>query len=57
MTTKNGRPIQIDRGTAGVPRIYHLEMHRACDRFLAKRGIGTAPVGRRNNWLFGKAAK
>jgi hypothetical protein len=57
MTTKNGKPIQIDRGTAGVPRIYHLEFHRACDRFLAKRGIGTAPVGRRNNWLFGKAAK
>lgn len=53
MKTKNGRPIQLEDGVPGIPRIYHLEMHRACDRFLAKRGIGTVNAERRNNWLFG----
>ena len=54
MKTKNGRTLEVEVGTSGVPRIYHLEFHRACDRFLAKRGIATVSAARRNSWLFGK---
>jgi len=53
MKTKNGRTLEIEAGSAGVPRIYHLEFHRACDRFLAKRGIATVSAARRNSCLFG----
>lgn len=54
MKTKNGQPIQVEEGTAGVPRIYHLEMHRACDKFFARRGIASIAAARRNSFLFGK---
>ena len=54
MKTKNGQTLEIEAGSSGVPRIYHLEFHRACDRFLASRGITTVSAARRNAWLFRK---
>ena len=35
MTLKNGKTHKIEGAVPGIPRIHHLEMHRACDRFLA----------------------
>lgn len=54
MKTKNGEVLEIEQGVAGVPRMFHLEIHRACDRFLASRGIVTVSAARRNAWLFRK---
>jgi len=31
-------------------------MQKACDRFLAKRGLITSANFRRSEWLFGRAA-
>jgi hypothetical protein len=37
-----------------VPHIRHLEVHAACDRFLASRGLATAnPFRRKAAWLYG----
>ena len=40
-------------GTPGNPYIRHLEIHAACDRFLASRGIMTEPAFRKSAWLYG----
>ena len=57
MHAKNGRPIRIEEGVPGYPRMHHLAIHRACDRFLESRGLTTVSSSRRNTWLFGKSAR
>jgi hypothetical protein len=60
MTLRNGKVYRLEDGIPGTPRIYHLAIHRACDRFLASRGLITDPTSRRHAWLFGakrRAAK
>lgn len=55
MHAKNGRPIKIEEGIPGLPRMNHLLIHEACDRFLTSRGLAaTDPTSRRHAWLFGK---
>jgi hypothetical protein len=39
-----------------MPQINHLLMQKACDRFLAKRGLITGASFRRSEWLFGRMA-
>ena len=53
MTLKNGKAHKIEAGVPGIPRIHHLEMHRACDRFLASRGLATQSAFRKSAWLYG----
>ncbi len=55
MTKKNHRVIAIEDGVPGCPRIGHLAIHAACDRFLAKRGLHN-PGFRRSEWLYGRMA-
>jgi hypothetical protein len=56
MKFKNGCVTEVERGVPGLPQINHLLMQKACDRFLAKRGLITAPSFRRSEWLFGRMA-
>ena len=53
MTLKNGKTHKIEAGVPGVPRIVHLEMHAACDRWLASRGLATQGAFRKSAWLYG----
>ena len=53
MMTKNGKTEVVESGTPGNPYIRHLEIHAACDRFLASRGIMTEPAFRKSAWLYG----
>jgi len=54
MMTKNGKTQKIEDGVPGCPYIRHLEIHAACDRFLASRGIiAPAPAFRKSAWLYG----
>ncbi len=55
MTLKNGKVHKIEAGIPGVPRIRHLEVHAACDRWLASRGLVAAPSFRKSAWLYGGA--
>jgi hypothetical protein len=57
MTTKNRKIIAIEDGVPGCPNIGHLAIHKACDRFLASRGLATGSAFRRAAWLFGRSAK
>ena len=52
MTTKNGKVHKIEAGVPGVPEIHHIEMQRACDRFLVSRGLQDA-YRWKHGWLFG----
>ena len=55
MMTKNGKTHKIEGGTPGNPYIRHLEIHAACDRFLASRGIiDSGPAFRKSAWLYGQ---
>jgi hypothetical protein len=56
MKFKNGCVTEVERGVPGLPRIGHIAVQKACDRFLAKRGLITAPSFRRSEWLFGRMA-
>jgi len=56
MTYHNGKLHKIEGSVPGVPRINHLLMQRACDAFLASRGLVTAPSFRRSEWLYGRPA-
>jgi hypothetical protein len=56
MKLKNGCITEVERGVPGLPQINHLLMQKACDRFLAKRGLITSANFRRSEWLFGRAA-
>jgi hypothetical protein len=56
MKLKNGKVMEIEGGVAGLPRINHLAIHKACDRFLAKRGLIAGASFRRSEWLFGRMA-
>jgi hypothetical protein len=53
MMTKNGKTQKIEDGVPSCPYIRHLEIHAACDRFLASRGIITDPNFRKSAWLYG----
>jgi hypothetical protein len=53
MTLKNGKTHKIEAGVPGMPYIGHLEVHRACDRFLASRGLATQGAFRKSAWLYG----
>jgi hypothetical protein len=54
MMTKNRKTHKVEGGVPGVPYIRHLEIHAACDRFLASRGIIDAgPAFRKSAWLYG----
>jgi hypothetical protein len=57
MTKKNHTILAIEDGVPGYPRMHHLAIHRACDRFLESRGLATVSASRRNTWLFGKSAR
>jgi hypothetical protein len=54
MKRKNGKVLEVERGTPGIPRMFHLDVHRACDRFLAKRGLVTGASFRKSAWLYGR---
>jgi hypothetical protein len=41
MMLKNGKTQTIEAGTPGCPYIRHLDIHAACDRWLAGRGLPT----------------
>ena len=56
MKFKNGCVTEVERGVPGLPRINHLLMQKACDRFLEKRGMMTGASFRRSEWLFGRMA-
>ena len=56
MKFKNGCVTEVERGVSGLPQINHTLMQKACDRFLAKRGLITGANFRRSEWLFGRAA-
>jgi hypothetical protein len=54
MMTKNGKTHKVEDGVPGVPHIRHLEVHAACDRFLASRGLtDLSPTFRKSAWLYG----
>lgn len=53
MTKLNGKVHKIEAGVPGCPHINHLEIHRACDRFLASRGHATQSAFRKSAWLYG----
>lgn len=53
MTTRNGKTHKIEGGVPGVPQIRHLEIHRACDRWLASRGLAMQSAFRKSAWLYG----
>jgi hypothetical protein len=53
MTLKNRKVHRIEAAVPGVPRIMHLEVHAACDRFLASRGLSTQGAFRKSAWLYG----
>jgi hypothetical protein len=53
MKSKNGRPLEIEAGVPGTPKISHLSIQEACNRFLAKRGLHN-PGFRRSEWLYGR---
>ena len=53
MTLKNRKILKIESGVSGVPHIRHLEVHAACDRWLASRGLTQAPAFRKSAWLYG----
>jgi hypothetical protein len=53
MTLKNRKVHKLEAGVPGVPRIGHLEVQRACDRFLASRGLSTQSAFRKSAWLYG----
>ncbi|NBW13926.1 MAG: hypothetical protein EBR82_38575 [Caulobacteraceae bacterium] len=55
MKFKNGLVTEVERGVPGLPQINHTLMQKACDRFLAKRGLYN-PGFRRSEWLFGRMA-
>lgn len=54
MTYHNGKTHKIERGVAGMPEMRHLEIQRACDRFLASRGLATQSAFRKSAWLYGR---
>ena len=54
MKFKNGCVTEVEEGVPGVPKIGHLAIQRACDRFLMRRGLITAPSFRRSAWLYGR---
>ena len=55
MMTKNGKTQKVEDGVPGCPYIRHLEIHAACDRFLASRGIiDSGPAFRKSAWLYGQ---
>lgn len=55
MIKHNGKVLRVEPGTPGVPRgMDHLAFQRACNRFLAKRGLATDASWRKTAWLFGK---
>lgn len=53
MTTRNGKVHRMEEGLPGVPRIYHAQFQRACDRWLGARGLVTAPNFRNSDFIFG----
>ena len=53
MTYKNGKTHKIEAGVPGCPEMRHLEIQRACERFLASRGIATQSAFRKSAWLYG----
>lgn len=55
MTLRNGKVHRIEGAVPGVPRISHLEIQAACNKFLARRGLH-APGFRRSEWLYGRPA-
>jgi hypothetical protein len=55
MTKKNHTIIHIEAGVPGTPKISHLSIQEACNRFLAKRGLHN-PGFRRSEWLYGRMA-
>lgn len=54
MTRHNGKVLKVERGSSGVPHIHHLEMQRACNKFLESRGIFTQSTFRKSAWLYGR---
>jgi hypothetical protein len=57
MKFKNGCITEVERGVPGLPQINHLLMQKACDRFLAKRGLITQPSFRNSGFIFGRGKR
>ena len=57
MTLRNGKIHKIEDGVPGIVRINHLLMHKACDAFLASRGLVTAPSFQKSGWLYGRQTR
>lgn len=60
MTYKNGKTLGLEYEPAGPLcgrfAVDFRALNRACDRFLAKRGLIAAPSFRRSEWLYGRPA-
>ena len=61
MTLHNGKTLALEYEPTG-PLFGRLmleaqSINAACDRFLARRGLITAPSFRRSEWLYGRAPK
>jgi hypothetical protein len=60
MQLKNGKVLKLEDGVGGepkYPKMYHLSIHAACDRWLAKRGMAKQSAARRIAWLYGGKIK
>ena len=53
MTYKNGKVHHIESAVPGIPRMHHLEVQQACNRFLASRGALTDHNFRSSDFIFG----
>jgi len=53
MTLRNGKIHKIEDGVPGIPRMRHLEVQQACNRFLQSRGVMTDHNFRNSDFIFG----
>ena len=57
MTYKNGKVHHIEPAVPGIPRMHHLEVHEACNRFLQSRGALTDHNFRSSDFIFGRGKR
>jgi hypothetical protein len=57
MTYRNGKVHAIEPAVPGCPRISHLEIQQACNRFLQSRGAMTDHNFRNSEFIFGRGKR
>lgn len=53
MTLHNGKVHKLEPGVPGLPRMNHLDIQAACNRFLQSRGVMTDHNFRSSDFIFG----